>query len=155
MSTGLVSDERSLWIELGNFGPLSRYSQHFPAMDSPDGKRRILNLLRVSGIVKELTESEPRMVTEEELLRFHPEQYESSVPLNTGAGSSCEYPVLSFKRCLCAVFCLSSSFPLKVNDEPKPSLMQSPHSVQLPLTGYRYATSRPEVAWPPRHHLNF
>lgn len=75
MSTGLVSDERYFWIELGNYQPLGRYSQPFPAMDSPDGKRRILNLLRASGLLKELTEIEPRLATEEELLRFHTPEY--------------------------------------------------------------------------------
>ena len=81
MGTGLVSDERYFWIELGPYLPLARHAQPFPAMDSPDGKRRILNLLRVSGIMKQLTEIEPRMATEEELLRLHTREYVDHVKM--------------------------------------------------------------------------
>ena len=42
---------------------------------APDGKRRILNLIRASGITKRLIEIEPRMASEEELLRFHTAEY--------------------------------------------------------------------------------
>lgn len=73
--TGLVSDERYFWLELGSFLPLGRYDQPYPAMDSPDGKRRILNLIRASGIEKQLTPIEPRLASEEELLRFHTRDY--------------------------------------------------------------------------------
>ena len=75
MTTGLVHDERYFWIELGPYLPLGPHVQPFPAMDSPEGKRRILNLMRVSGIVKQLTEIEPRMASEAELARFHTEDY--------------------------------------------------------------------------------
>ena len=75
MSTGLVSDERYFWIEMGHWIQLGQYSQPFPAMDSPDGKRRILNLLRASGIMKQLTEIEPHMATEDQLLRLHTQEY--------------------------------------------------------------------------------
>ena len=75
MATGLVHDERYFWIELGPYLPLGPHAQPFPAMDSPDGKRRILNLLRASGIMKHLTEIEPRMACEAELARFHTEDY--------------------------------------------------------------------------------
>ena len=45
MATGLVHDERYFWVELGPYLPLGPERQPFPAMDSPDGKRRILNLV--------------------------------------------------------------------------------------------------------------
>ena len=81
MSTGLVSDERYFWIEMGHWIQLGQYSQPFPAMDSPDGKRRILNLLRASGIMKQLTEIEPHMATEDQLLRLHTQEYIDHVKL--------------------------------------------------------------------------
>lgn len=79
MRTGLVHDERYFWIELGGYLPLGEFSQPFPAMDSPDGKRRILNLVRVSGIMQHLTELAPRMATEDELARFHTRDYIAKV----------------------------------------------------------------------------
>ena len=81
VSTGLVSDERYFWIEMGHWIQLGQYSQPFPAMDSPDGKRRILNLLRASGIMKQLTEIEPHMATEDQLLRLHTQEYIDHVKL--------------------------------------------------------------------------
>ncbi|MEX1107447.1 MAG: class II histone deacetylase [Dongiaceae bacterium] len=79
MTTGLVHDERYYWIELGGYLPLGEFSQPFPAMDSPEGKRRILNLVRVSGLMKHLVELEPRMATEDELALFHTRDYIAKV----------------------------------------------------------------------------
>ncbi len=75
MTTGLVHDERYFWIELGGYLPLGPFTQPFPAMDSPEGKRRILNLVRASGIMAHLSELEPRMASEDELARFHTRAY--------------------------------------------------------------------------------
>ena len=75
MATGLLHDERYFWIELGNYLPLGPLAQPFPAMDSPDGKRRILNLFRASGIMPHLTELTPREATEDELARVHTRDY--------------------------------------------------------------------------------
>jgi acetoin utilization deacetylase AcuC-like enzyme len=75
MATGLVQDERYFWIELGPYLPLGKHRQPFPAMDSPDGKRRILSLFRESGITKHLTEIEPQIATETQLARFHTQEY--------------------------------------------------------------------------------
>jgi acetoin utilization deacetylase AcuC-like enzyme len=79
MTTGLVHDERYFWIELGSYLPLGPYAQPFPAMDSPEGKRRILNLLRASGIMPHLREIKPEMATEEQLTRFHTKDYVARV----------------------------------------------------------------------------
>ena len=79
MATGLVHDERYFWIELGGYLPLGPFTQPFPAMDSPDGKRRILDLVRVSGLMEHLTELAPRMATEDELARFHTRDYIAKV----------------------------------------------------------------------------
>lgn len=79
MVTGLVHDERYFWIELGSYLPLGPHNQPFPAMDSPDGKRRILNLFRASGIMKHLTAIEPEVASEAQLTRFHTEEYVARV----------------------------------------------------------------------------
>jgi len=75
MATALVSDERYFWIELGPYQPLGRHDQPFPAMDSPEGKRRILNLIRASGLIADLTEIAPVMAGEDDILRFHGPNY--------------------------------------------------------------------------------
>ena len=75
MATGLLHDERYFWIELGNFLPLGPLAQPFPAMDSPDGKRRILNLIRASGMMPHLVELAPREATVDELARVHTRDY--------------------------------------------------------------------------------
>jgi acetoin utilization deacetylase AcuC-like enzyme len=87
MTTGLVHDERFFWVELGAYLPLGPLTQPFPAMDSPDGKRRILNLLRASGIFDQLTSLKPRMATEDELALVHTRDYIARVKeLSEGYG---------------------------------------------------------------------
>ena len=62
MSTGLVFHERYLWHHTGNhadyvpYGGLVEPLQH---AESPDTKRRIKNLLEVSGLLDELTRIKP------------------------------------------------------------------------------------------------
>jgi acetoin utilization deacetylase AcuC-like enzyme len=75
MATGLVHDERYFWVELGSYLPLGPDRQPFPAMDSPDGKRRILNLFRASGIMQHLAELAPQMASESQLTRIHTQEY--------------------------------------------------------------------------------
>jgi acetoin utilization deacetylase AcuC-like enzyme len=87
MTTGLVHDERYFWIELGSYLPLGPLTQPFPAMDSPDGKRRILNLLRASGVIDHLKQLKPQMATEDELARIHTRDYIARVKeLSDGYG---------------------------------------------------------------------
>src|SRR6056297_2902501 len=88
MATGLLHDERYFWIELGNFLPLGPLAQPFPAMDSPDGKRRILNLIRASGMMPHLVELAPREATVDELARVHTRDYIALVKrLSEGYGA--------------------------------------------------------------------
>jgi acetoin utilization deacetylase AcuC-like enzyme len=74
MATRLVWDENYMWHHSGVFlGAVSDASpiqpSHHP--EDPETKRRIKNLLDVSGLTKQLTIIEPRHATEVELGRFH------------------------------------------------------------------------------------
>jgi acetoin utilization deacetylase AcuC-like enzyme len=78
MATGFVFDERYMWHNTGSAAghmPADRFIQPEPHVESPESKRRIRNLLAVSGLSKKLISIEPRMATEEELLYFHTEAY--------------------------------------------------------------------------------
>jgi acetoin utilization deacetylase AcuC-like enzyme len=44
-------------------------------LENPDGKRRIRNLVEVSGLMDHLVQLKPRMATEEEILRLHAGEY--------------------------------------------------------------------------------
>jgi hypothetical protein len=71
MATGFVFDERYMWHDAGNaagFMPSGSFIQTEPHVESPESKRRLRNLLDVSGLSKKLVSIEPRMATEEELL---------------------------------------------------------------------------------------
>ncbi|MFM7568895.1 MAG: class II histone deacetylase [Betaproteobacteria bacterium] len=76
--TGLVWNERFMWHDTGNmFGPpaMQRFIQPLPHPERPETKRRIKNLLDVSGLADKMIAVEPRTATDAELLRFHTEAY--------------------------------------------------------------------------------
>lgn len=74
MSTGFVFHELYLWHNTGNaagvmpFGnPLEPY-QH---VENPDTKRRVRNLMEVTGLIEQLTPVRARPATDQEILRVH------------------------------------------------------------------------------------
>jgi|TARA_B110000438_G_scaffold121401_1_gene118543 acetoin utilization deacetylase AcuC-like enzyme len=73
MSTGFVWHEKYMWHDTGS-GAASNIEpdEHF---ENADTKRRLKNLLDLSGLSDELIQLKPRMATEQELLRFHTEEY--------------------------------------------------------------------------------
>ena len=75
MATGFIWDERYVWHDAGFDLPPGPYYQPFPSYDSPESKRRIRNLLEVSGLLDKLIPIHPRVATEKELLRFHMRDY--------------------------------------------------------------------------------
>ena len=83
MSTGLVWHERYAWHDLGSgAGPLRADRWIEPGAvpaDTPASKRRIRNLLEVSGLLAQLTAIPAREAGEEELLRFHSRAYVDKV----------------------------------------------------------------------------
>jgi len=77
MSTGFVWHEKYMWHDTGS-GAASNIEpdEHF---ENPDTKRRLKNLLDLSGLSDELIQLKPRMATEGELLRFHTEEYVTQI----------------------------------------------------------------------------
>jgi acetoin utilization deacetylase AcuC-like enzyme len=78
MPTGLVYHELFMWHNTGNFAgpiPYGNPVQPYEHAEHPETKRRIRNLLEVSGLLRHLTPIEPRPATEEEILRFHTREY--------------------------------------------------------------------------------
>lgn len=74
MATGFLYHELYMWHETGNLAgplPFGNPVQPFQHSEHPETKRRIRNLLDVSGLLQQLTPIEPRPATEQEILRFH------------------------------------------------------------------------------------
>lgn len=78
MTTGLVWDERYMWYDFGAYGQVfghHPYIQPGTVAESPESKRRILNLLTVSGLLKALHPIKPHALSREALLRVHSAAY--------------------------------------------------------------------------------
>lgn len=89
MATGFVFHELYLWHNTGN------YAQVFPPgltvqpgehAENPETKRRIRNLLEVSGLLDHLTPIKPRPATEAEILRFHTQGHLDKIRSMSAAG---------------------------------------------------------------------
>jgi acetoin utilization deacetylase AcuC-like enzyme len=93
MSTGFLWHERYMWHNTGRAsGPFLSDASGWLEPDwrhaeNSDTKRRMRNLLDVSGLLDQLVRIDPRPATVEELTRFHtPEYVESIRALSAGAG---------------------------------------------------------------------
>ncbi|MCE9661987.1 class II histone deacetylase [Halomonas sp. M5N1S17] len=76
--TGFFWHERCFWHDPGPIGVFSsrgEYLQPQPASESPESKRRLKNLLEVSGLIDELEVRKPPAASREDLLRFHTARY--------------------------------------------------------------------------------
>jgi acetoin utilization deacetylase AcuC-like enzyme len=76
--TGFFWHERCFWHDPGPIGVFSsrgEYLQPQPASESPESKRRLKNLLEVSGLIDELEVRKPPAATREDLARFHTAPY--------------------------------------------------------------------------------
>lgn len=79
--TGFWWDEKCFWHSGGNYAflvPVGGLVQPLAAgglPESPETKRRLKNLLEVTGLIRELNASSAPEATEEELLRVHPRDY--------------------------------------------------------------------------------
>lgn len=77
-TTGFYWHERCFWHDPGAIGVFSspgEFLQPQPASESPESKRRLKNLLEVSGLIDELTISKPPAASEVDLMRFHTARY--------------------------------------------------------------------------------
>ena len=78
MKTGLVFHELYLWHHTGNHADYIPYGYPVEPLnhsESPDAKRRIKNLLEVSGLYEKLFKISPRKATKDEVLYFHTENH--------------------------------------------------------------------------------
>jgi len=77
-STGFFWHERCFWHDLGPIGVFAasgEFLQPQPASESPESKRRLKNLLEVSGLIDELEVRKPPPASREDLARFHTGPY--------------------------------------------------------------------------------
>ena len=90
MATGLVCHELYMWHNTGGYAgimPDSNPVQPDAHAEHPETKRRIRNLLEVSGLSESLVNIKPQPITEEQLLRFHTPEYIAQVQaLSEGDG---------------------------------------------------------------------
>jgi acetoin utilization deacetylase AcuC-like enzyme len=78
MTTGFVWHELYMWHDTGRgAGALApgRWLEPHDHVEHPDAKRRVRNLLEVSGLLSQLVPIEPRAATVEELRRVHGADY--------------------------------------------------------------------------------
>ncbi|WP_299621288.1 class II histone deacetylase [uncultured Tateyamaria sp.] len=81
MSTGFYHDERTLWHGGGNYTftlPIGGLVQPLAAgglPESPETKRRLKNLMDVTGLINDLAVSSAPAATTEQLQRVHPDYY--------------------------------------------------------------------------------
>ncbi|WP_151702271.1 class II histone deacetylase [Nitrincola alkalilacustris] len=76
--TGFFWHERCFWHDQGAIGVFSEpgwFMQPQPASESPESKRRLKNLLEISGLIDELEVRKPAPASREDLLTFHTPQY--------------------------------------------------------------------------------
>jgi len=118
MKTGLLWHERYMWHDTrsaGLFLPAGGMLEPDEHAENPKTKRRMRNLLEVSGLMEKLEQLSPRAATEADLLRFHTRAYVDRIrELSAGAGGdageftpfgpgSYEIALLSAGGCLAAV----------------------------------------------------
>lgn len=92
MKTGLVWDERYMWYDTGTYAntfPNSVHLQPGSAVESAESKRRIMNLLELSGLAKSLHRIEPATITDKDLKIYHTSRYVEEVKtLSSGNGGN-------------------------------------------------------------------
>ncbi|MBP6345171.1 class II histone deacetylase [Neisseriaceae bacterium CLB008] len=87
--TGFVWHELYMWHDTGNYAGVSRPSevvQPSAHYESPEPKRRIKNLLDVTGLTEQLTAIKPIDARQQDLARAHTSDYLASVEAMDGVG---------------------------------------------------------------------
>jgi len=92
MTTALVWDERYFWYEFGDCRNLlgdHAWLQPGSYIETPESKRRILNLLHASGLIDHLATLKPVTVSEDDLCCVHDPDYVRRVrELSAGGGGN-------------------------------------------------------------------
>ena len=102
MKTGLVWDERYMWYDFGSYARLfnsSPYLQPGTAVETPDSKRRIMNLLAATSMLDQLELITPKAVSKEQLMLFHSQEHVERVEamsLQNGGDAGMMAPVPRF-----------------------------------------------------------
>jgi acetoin utilization deacetylase AcuC-like enzyme len=91
MTTAFYSDERCFWHGGGNYAftlPVGGLVQPMPAglPENPETKRRLRNLIEVTGLSRHLAMRGAEAATDAELARVHPESYLASFKAMSDAG---------------------------------------------------------------------
>jgi len=90
MKTGLIWSERFLWYDFGSYARLfnnTPYVEPGTAVETPESKRRIMNLLAVTSMTEHLQIIPPELATKQELALFHTPEYIDKVEsLSSGNG---------------------------------------------------------------------
>lgn len=92
MSTGFFWDERTFWHGGGNYAftlPIGDLVQPLAAgglPESPETKRRLRNLMDVTGLTADLHMRSAPLATDEDLARIHPEEYLSKFRTLSASG---------------------------------------------------------------------
>lgn len=90
MTTAFFTDERCFWHHGGNYSltlPVGGFVQPGGGLpESPETKRRLKNLMEVSGLMRELQVRSAPEATREELLRVHPASYLDAFKAASDAG---------------------------------------------------------------------
>ena len=91
MTTAFYSDERCFWHGGGNYAftlPVTGLVQPTPGglPENPETKRRLRNLIEVTGLTRHLSMRGAEAATREDLLRVHPESYLTAFKAASDAG---------------------------------------------------------------------
>jgi len=92
MSTGFYWDERTMWHAGGNYAftvPLGGLVQPLAAgglPESPETKRRLKNLMDVTGLTGDVSMTRADPAADIDLLRVHPQEYLSNFKVMSDAG---------------------------------------------------------------------
>lgn len=87
--TAFLYDERYFWHDTGSsvlFLPPGDYLQPDGTAESPESKRRVKNLLEMSGYLKHLEVLHPRAATKEEVAAFHTISYIERIKAMSDSG---------------------------------------------------------------------
>ncbi len=93
MTTAFFTDERTFWHAGGNYtftAPIGGLVQPLAAgglPESPETKRRLKNLIEVTGLIENLDSRKAPEATREDLLRVHSEDYLTAFKSLSDAGS--------------------------------------------------------------------
>jgi acetoin utilization deacetylase AcuC-like enzyme len=86
MATGFIWDERFAWFNAGPIRQRVPFYSPMAAYDTRESKERIRELLVATGIVDRLVPISARLMSEEQLFRYHTQQYVAKVKSLSDSG---------------------------------------------------------------------